>query len=95
MHNFTVLFRIILPGIIFYVIAMHCLAQRQPYTFPKIRQEDFKDRVYDKDTSAAAVILGDQGESFFEYNGVNRRNQSVSLYESSKANAFAVRCVKD
>jgi uncharacterized protein (TIGR02145 family) len=27
--------------------------------------------------------------------GVNSRNQSVSLYESSKANAFAVRCVKD
>jgi len=68
MYNFTVLFRIILPGIIFYVIAMHCLAQRQPYTFSKIRQEDFKDRVYDKDTSAAAVILGDKGESFFEYN---------------------------
>ncbi len=27
--------------------------------------------------------------------GVNDRNQSVSLYESSKANAFPVRCVKD
>jgi len=27
--------------------------------------------------------------------GVNSRNQSVSLYESSKANAFAVRCVRD
>jgi len=27
--------------------------------------------------------------------GVNSRNQSVSMYESSKANAFPVRCVKD
>jgi len=27
--------------------------------------------------------------------GMNDRNQSVSLYESSKANAFPVRCVKD
>jgi uncharacterized protein (TIGR02145 family) len=27
--------------------------------------------------------------------GVNNRKQSVSMYESSKANAFPVRCVKD
>jgi hypothetical protein len=44
------------------------MAQVKPYTFPKIKSDDFKTRGYEKDTSAEAVILGDKGESYLEYN---------------------------
>lgn len=44
------------------------LAQVKPFTFPKIKPADFNSGMYEKDTSATAVILGDQGETYFEYN---------------------------
>jgi len=42
-------------------------AQVKPYAFAKVKPEDFSARVYDKDTSAVAVVLGDLGESYFDY----------------------------
>lgn len=43
-------------------------AQDQPAKFGKVDEETLKMRVYDQDTSAAAVVLSDHGYSYFTYN---------------------------
>ena len=70
MNSLSLATRMILSWIIVMLLAGNMLAQVKPYAFPKIKPDDFKYRVYEKDTAAVAVILGDKGESFLEYNDV-------------------------
>ena len=58
----------IITGLFSLLIFFNSQAQVKPYTFPKIKPEDFSARIYEKDTTAVAVILGDKGESYLEYN---------------------------
>ncbi len=48
------------------VLSVH-VAQGQAAKFGKVSEEELKMRVYEKDTSAAAVILSDYGYSHFQY----------------------------
>ncbi|MFB9861898.1 DUF3857 domain-containing protein [Rufibacter immobilis] len=50
--------------LLFYSVAF---AQETPVKFGKVTEEELKMKVYDKDTSAAAVILADYGRSYFTY----------------------------
>jgi len=43
------------------------LAENLPVKFGKVSEAELKMKVYDKDTSASAVILCDYGETFFEF----------------------------
>ena len=70
MNHFTPAFRTLLTGVAFLCIFTTSQAQVNPYNFPKVKPEDFSTRVYEKDTSAVAVVIGDNGESYFEYNDV-------------------------
>ncbi|HSN50473.1 MAG TPA: DUF3857 domain-containing protein, partial [Bacteroidales bacterium] len=62
--------RVVLTGIVCLMMNSSTWAQVKPYSFPKIKPEDFKSKVYEKDTSAVAVVLGDVGESYLEYNDI-------------------------
>ena len=71
MNHLTTASRTILLGLVLLFMITTSRAQVKPYNFPKIKPEDFSSRVYEKDTSAVAVILGDKGESYFDYNESN------------------------
>ena len=45
------------------------ISAQQKMKFGKIPSEDLKMTVYEQDTSAAAVVLGEIGKSFFEFTG--------------------------
>lgn len=44
-----------------------CLAQKEAITFGEVPPEALRMTTYNKDTSAAAVVLADFGESTIEY----------------------------
>src|SRR5262245_3137359 len=46
---------------------LFCLAQKAPIKFGDIPMEDIKMTLYEKDSSASAVILADYGESTMAY----------------------------
>ena len=47
--------------------SVHLKAQEEKFKYGKVSMEDLKMTRYDKDTSAEAVILGDVGSSYFDY----------------------------
>jgi hypothetical protein len=51
--------------LLFYFVAF---GQETPVKFGKVTEDELTMKVYDKDTSAAAVILADYGRSYFTYN---------------------------
>ncbi|WP_207433824.1 DUF3857 domain-containing protein [Sabulibacter ruber] len=53
--------------VLFFLCQFVAYAQDAPVKFGKVTEEELKMRVYDKDTSAAAVILADYGRSYFTY----------------------------
>ncbi len=57
--------RFILAPLLFATLTIY--AQKPPMKFGKIEKADLEMTVYDKDSSAAAVILGDYGESMIDY----------------------------
>lgn len=59
----------VLKGIIItLLLATAAYAQKAPIKFGDVPIEDLKMTVYDKDSSASAVVLADYGESFLSYN---------------------------
>jgi Transglutaminase-like superfamily/Domain of Unknown Function with PDB structure (DUF3857) len=59
--------RYLLATVIFTLICCFAFAQKAPFKFGNIPIEDLKMIRYEKDTSAAAVVLGDYGESNIVY----------------------------
>jgi Domain of Unknown Function with PDB structure (DUF3857) len=59
--------RYLLATVIFTLICCFAFAQKAPFKFGNIPIEDLKMIRYEKDTSAAAVVLGDYGESTIFY----------------------------
>ncbi len=53
------------------VLSLVGAAQKAPIKFGDIPMEDIKMTVYDKDSSASAVVLADYGESTISYNQTN------------------------
>lgn len=59
-------------GFFFFLLFFHFAnAQKPPIKFGDIPMQDMKMKVYDKDTSASAVILADYGVSKLEYSQNN------------------------
>ena len=54
--------RYLLATVIFTLICCFAFAQKAPFKFGNIPIDDLKMIRYEKDTSAAAVVLGDYGE---------------------------------
>ncbi|WP_181304911.1 transglutaminase domain-containing protein [Rufibacter sp. XAAS-G3-1] len=52
----------------FFLFYFTAFGQETPVKFGKVTEEELNMKVYDKDTSAAAVILADYGRSYFTYN---------------------------
>ena len=61
----------ILPGLLLCLTVTCTLAQKSPFKFGIIPLEDRKMTVYEKDSTAAAVVLVDLGESSINYDQVN------------------------
>lgn len=57
-----------LPVAVFFISISAVFAQSGPGKFGRVEANELTMRVYDKDTSAAAVILSDVGYSYFTYN---------------------------
>src|SRR6185436_7401661 len=53
------------------LISISSLAQKAPFKFGDVAIEDIKMTVYDKDSSAVAVVLVDYGESTMPYSKEN------------------------
>lgn len=68
MQNFTHVKKctLLLFGLL--LMQLSAWAQDSPIKFGKVTEEELKMKAYDKDTSAAAVVLGDYGRSYFTYN---------------------------
>jgi hypothetical protein len=60
--------RILILGLIMALVAQTASAQKPPIKFGNVPIEDLKMTVYSKDSSAAAVVLADYGESSLTYN---------------------------
>jgi hypothetical protein len=58
-------------GLFLALLTVPSYAQKSPLNFGKIPMEDMEMTAYDKDTSAAAVILADYGESYVQVNATN------------------------
>jgi hypothetical protein len=58
-------------GLFMALSALTASAQKSPVKFGNIPMEDMKMTVYDKDSSAAAVILVDYGEAYIQVNTVS------------------------
>ncbi|WP_210489909.1 DUF3857 domain-containing protein [Rufibacter aurantiacus] len=56
-----------LLAVVFLLFHFAAAGQDAPVKFGKVTEEELKMKVYDKDTSAAAVILADYGRSYFSY----------------------------
>ena len=52
-------------------LAVGAFAQKNPYKFGDIPMADMQMTIYDKDSSAVAVILGDYGKAYVSINTVN------------------------
>lgn len=57
-----------MTGLVTALIALSASAQKAPIKFGNVPIEDLKMTVYGKDSSAAAVVLADYGESSLNYN---------------------------
>jgi transglutaminase-like putative cysteine protease len=51
------------------LVTIQTLAQSGPYKYGKVEEEELRMRIYDKDTSAVAVVLSDHGVSHFSFGG--------------------------
>jgi hypothetical protein len=60
----------LIGGLLMALLAFTASAQKSPVKFGNIPMEDMKMTVYDKDSSAAAVILVDYGEAYIQINTV-------------------------
>jgi hypothetical protein len=61
----------LIPGLLLCLIVNCTLAQKSPIKFGVIPLEDLKMTVYDKDSSASAVILADYGEAYIRVSSVS------------------------
>lgn len=61
----------LLCGLFLALVSITTVAQKSPVKFGSIPMEDMKMTVYDKDSSAAAVILVDYGEAYIQVNTVS------------------------
>lgn len=80
------------------VITPSVFSQKAPIKFGKIDEKDLKMTVYEKDSSASAVILCDFGDTYMEYNTVKNdfeityiRHVRVKVFKADQAvsEAFA------
>src|SRR5690349_17369419 len=58
-------------GLFMALVSFTAVAQKSPVKFGNIPMEDMKMTVYDKDSSAAAVMLVDYGEAYIQVNTVS------------------------
>lgn len=56
------------PGLLFFLFTVSATAQKPPIKFGDVPIEQVKMTQYEMDTSAAAVVLADYGESTIDYN---------------------------
>ncbi|HYG20240.1 MAG TPA: transglutaminase domain-containing protein [Ohtaekwangia sp.] len=61
----------LIPGLFMALVVHFSVAQKSPVKFGEIPMEDMKMTVYDKDSSAAAVILVDYGEAYIALTSIN------------------------
>ena len=63
--------KFIISGLLLCLTVNCTLAQKSPLKFGVIPLEDLKMTVYDKDTSASAVVLADYGEAYIRVTSVS------------------------
>jgi hypothetical protein len=69
------------------LLSINVMAQKAPIKFGKISDEELNMVVYDKDTTAEAVILCDYGDSKYEYNSIQglqyqfNTNQRIKIFK--------------
>ena len=79
-----------LLGVLFSTFCFTITAQDAPIKYGKIDLADLQMKVYPKDTSAEAVVLGDIGRAYFDYSALNdgfqvvyERHRRVKIFKKS------------
>ncbi|MFZ6012835.1 MAG: transglutaminase domain-containing protein [Bacteroidota bacterium] len=60
----------LITGLTLVLLALSSSAQKSPIKYGEIPMEDMKMTIYDKDSSAAAVILADYGEAYLQVTAI-------------------------